>query len=254
MRCFVLLIVLSCVEMAVAPAGFARANAPTAFEINPPVLKVGTFFPGGEVTIEGEVPASEDVVVEIVGSQVNSVFDVKGRVGPFWMTREKVDLEHAPALYFLLLPSGPDWVQKAAALNLGIDHLKQQFNISRSEAAPEDIFQMFLKLKRSEKLYGEEPGTVSYSAGKNGRRRFTATCRLPSSIAAGRYTVKVTPIAHGVSGRELSGTLMVQEVGFVKMVNELATNRRLIYGITAVVIALLAGALMGIIFKGGGRH
>jgi hypothetical protein len=254
MRCFVWLIVLCCIELVAAAAGFARADASTALVVSPAVLNVGTFFPGGEVSIEGEIPASEDVLVEIIGSRVNSLFDLKGRMGPFWMTREKVDLENAPTLYFLLLPSGPDWVQKAAALNLGIDNLKRQFGISRSEAAPEDIFRMFLKLKRSENLYGEEPGAVSYSAGGNGRRRFTATCRLPSSIAAGNYTVKATPIANGAAGAALSGVLTVREVGFVKMVDELASKRRLIYGVTAVLIALLAGALMGLIFKGGSRH
>jgi hypothetical protein len=254
MRCFVLLIVLGCTGLGVAPAGFARADAPAALTVSPAVLKVDTFFPGGQVTIAGEIPASEEVVVEIIGSQVKSLFDLKGRIGPFWMTREKVDLENAPQLYILFLPSGPHWVQKAAALNLGIDHLRQQILISRSEAASDDIFRMFVNLKRSEKLYSEVPGAVSYSAGENGRRQFTATCRLPSSIAAGKYTVTATPIANGAPGAQLSRDLKVQEVGFVKMVDELASKRRLIYGVTAVLVALLAGALMGLIFKGGSRH
>jgi len=254
MRCLVLLILLCCAGLGVAPAGIARADAPTALTVSPAVLSVGTFFPGGQVTIAGEIPASEEVVVEIIGSQVKSLFDVKGRIGPFWMTREKVDLENAPELYILLLPSGPDWVQKAAAMNLGIDHLRQQIDISRSEAASDDIFRMFVKLKRSEKLYSEVSGAVSYSASENGRRQFTATCRLPSSIAAGKYTVKATPIANGAPGAQLSSDLTVREVGFVKMVDELASRRRLIYGVTAVLVALLAGALMGLIFKGGSRH
>jgi len=254
MRRIILVLVLGCAGLGIAPAGIVRADAPAALTVSPDVLNVGLFFSGSQVTITGEIPVSEDVAVEIIGPQVNNLFDVKGRIGPFWMTRAKVDLENAPALYILLLPSGRDWEQKAAALNLGIDNLQQQIGISRSETAPEDIFRMFVKLKRSEKLYGEVPGAVLYSVGENGRRRFTATCRLPASTRAGKYTVKATPIANGEEGVELRHDLTVREVGFVEMVDALASKRRLTYGVAAVLVALFSGALMGLLFKGGSRH
>jgi len=254
MRRFVLVIVICWTGLAVASAGFARAGAPAALTVDPAVLKVGTFFSGGQVTISGELPTADDVVVEIIGPQTASLFDVKGRIGPFWMTREKVDLENAPALYLLLLPSGSDWSQKLPALNLGIDNLKQQIGISGSKRPLDDTFRMFVKLKRSEKLYGEAPGAVLYSTDNNGRRRFTATCHLPSSIATGKYTIQATTIAKGQRGEKLSADLTVQQVGFVEMVDKLSSNRRLAYGVASVLIALFSGAVMGLIFKGGGSH
>jgi hypothetical protein len=254
MRRFFLAVVLCCAGLAVAPARFVQADASDALSVSPDILHVGMFFSGGEVTISGELPDSSDVVVEILGPQVNSLFDLKGRIGPFWLTREKVDLENAPALYIFLLPPVPGWEQKAAALNLGIDSLKRQIGISRSETDADDIFRMFLKLKRSEKLYDELPGAIHYSAGENGRRQFTATCRLPSSTAVGNYTVKATTIANGKRGAELLRDLTVEEVGFVEMVNRMASNSRLMYGILAVLIALSSGALMGLLFKNSGGH
>lgn len=251
---FALVVLICCAGLGAAPAGFAQTDVPAALKVSPDVLNVGLFFSGGEVAITGEIPVSCDVVVEIIGPQESSWFDVKGRIGPFWLTREKVDLEKAPAFYILLLPPGPDWEKKAAALNLGIDNLKQRIGISRSGTAADDIFRMFLKLKRSEKLYGELPGAVSYSSGENGRRRYTATYRLPSSTPVGKYTVKATAIANGERSTELSCDLTIQEVGFVEMVNRMASNRRLTYGVAAVLIALISGALMGLLFKGSGRH
>jgi hypothetical protein len=53
---------------------------------------------------------------------------------------------------------------------------------------------------------------------------------------------------------ELSRSFTVDEVGFSRLVYDLATNQRLVYGILAVVIALFAGAVMGLLFKGGGSH
>ena len=253
MRCFILITLLCFTGACVAPAALALPDTPSDLAIHPDTLKVNTFFSGGQVTVTGEIPAYDDVMVEIIGARVNSLFDVKGRFGPFWMTRKKVDLENAPGLYILMLPAGPDWLREAAALNLGIEPLRQQIKIDR-EAPSDDFFEMFVKLKTSEELYGEIPGAVSYKPGENGRRRFTATCRLPSSVTMGTYTVKVTTVAKGVRKAQVSRKLTVQQEGLVKMMNHLAFHRGLLYGVAAVLIALAAGALMGLIFKGGGGH
>jgi hypothetical protein len=237
-----------------ASSASALSDCPTDLKIQPDVLKVNTFFSGGQVTVTGEIPASDNVVVEVVGSRSNSLFDVKGRIGPFWMTRDKVDLENAPSLYVLMLPSGEDWVKKAAALGLGIENLRGQILVDESETVSEDLFQMFVKMKHSEGLYGEVPGSVVYSPGPNGLKRFAASCRLPSSIKVGRYLVKATSVAGGVRAAERSRELVVQREGFVKLVGDVASNRGLLYGIAAVMIALSAGAIMGLIFKGGGGH
>jgi hypothetical protein len=93
-----------------------------------------------------------------------------------------------------------------------------------------------------------------YTPAANGRRAFTATYMFPSSTTAGRYRVKATTIENGVRGPEKSREVTVQEIGFVKMVKDLASNRPLTYGVSAVLIALVAGSLMGVIFKRGGSH
>ena len=252
---FSMVVLLCWIALAVAvPAGFAGADAPAAVNVNPSVLNVGTFFSGGQVEVSGEIPAEDDVVIEIIGPQVNSLFDIKGRIGLFWMTRAKVDLENAPALYILLLPEGPQWAQRATGFKLGIDSMEDKIGVSPSDTASEEIFRMFVKLKRSESLYSELPDAVSYSTGENGRRRFTAMCRLPSSTAVGKYTVRATRISNMQISGQLSADLTVQQVGFVKMVDTLASDRRLTYGVSAVLIALISGALMGLVFKGGGGH
>ncbi len=106
MHRYVFSVLLCCSVLIFAPGGFAAADAPAALTVDPAVLDVSTFFSGEQVTISGEVPAGNDVAVEIIGPQTKSLFNLKGRIGPFWMTRDKVDLEHAPSLYILLLPSG----------------------------------------------------------------------------------------------------------------------------------------------------
>ena len=68
------------------------------------------------------------------------------------------------------------------------------------------------------------------------------------------YDIRVDVIDHVRRVDEQLHKLRVREVGFIWFVHVLATERRLTYGVMAVVIALLTGALMGLLFKGGGSH
>jgi hypothetical protein len=247
-------LILCCSGFALLCTAPARAGEHGELTIQPEILNIGTFYSGGEVTVSGEVPQGQDVIVEITGPASNGAFDVKGRVGPFWMTRGKAELDGAPSMYVLLLPGDQRWRQEAESMGLGLENLKKEMSIQAAEKSPDELFTMFLDLKKSEGLYIEENNAVSYAPAENGRRRFTATYRFPRSTAAGKYLIKATAVADGAKITELSRTFPVDEVGFTRLVDDLATHRRLTYGILAVAIALFTGAVMGLLFKGGGSH
>ena len=245
---------LFCFSLVALPAGTAWTAESGKLAIQPEVLDIGTFYSGCQVTISGEVPKGQDVVVEIAGPVANGEFDLKGRVGPFWMTNGRAEMDGAPAMYAILLPGGRDWQRKASALGLGLGNLRNKIAIQSASVPPDKLFNMFLELKKSEGLYVVEDNAVAYAAANNGLRRFTAVCHFPRSTVAGNYTIKATEIINGAKGMELSRSFTVDEVGFSRLVYDLATNQRLVYGILAVVIALFAGAVMGLLFKGGGSH
>ena len=254
MRQILFLLWLSCFGPLSLLAETAWGAEPDQLTVQPEVLDIGTFYSGGQVTISGEVPQGQDVVVEIAGPAANGEFDLKGRVGPFWMTNGRAEMDGAPAMYVLLLPGGQDWQRKASSLGLGLERLRNKIAIQSATVPPDELFNMFLDLKKSEGLYVVEDNAVAYTAANNGLRRFTAVCHFPRSTVAGNYTIKATEIINGAKGMELSRSFTVDEVGFSRLVYDLATNQRLVYGILAVVIALFAGAVMGLLFKGGGSH
>jgi hypothetical protein len=254
MRHALFMLLLFCSSLVPLTAETAWTAESGKLAIQPEVLDIGTFYSGGQVTISGEVPQGQDVVVEIAGPAANGEFDLKGRVGPFWMTNGRAEMDGAPAMYVLLLPGGRDWQRKASSLGLGLERLRNKIAIQSATVPPDELFNMFLELKKSEGLYVVEDNAVAYAAANNGLRRFTAVCHFPRSTVAGNYTIKATEIINGAKGTELSRSFTVDEVGFSRLVYDLATNQRLVYGILAVVIALFAGAVMGLLFKGGGSH
>jgi hypothetical protein len=254
MRRFLLTLLFCCCGLVLTIAGPSWAAKASELAVQPDVLDIGTFFSGGQVTISGEVPQGQDVIVEIAGPSADQQFDIKGRVGPFWMTRGKADLNGAPTMYALLLSADQGALQEAVSLGLGLKNLGGQVSIDAGERSPDELFDMFLELKKDEGLYVEAEGAITYAPAENGLRRFTAVYHFPRSTAAGDYTIKTTSVADGAKIAELSRSFRVNEVGFTRLVDDLATNRRLAYGVLAVVIALFTGAVMGVLFKGGGGH
>ena len=241
--------------------GFMTLTAETAWTadageltIQPNVMDIGTFYSPEQVKISGEVPSGHNVIVEIAGPAANGLFDLKGRMGPFWMTRGKAEMVGAPAMYVLLLPGGRDWHKEASALGLGLDKLREKISIQSAALPPDELFNMFVELKKSEGLYAEQDDAVTYAPADDGRRRFTAVYSFPRSTVTGKYQIKATAVANGAKIREQSHDFLVEEVGFVRLVYDLATNQRLTYGILAVVIALFTGAVMGLLFKSRGGH
>lgn len=237
-----------------AATGWA-AESDDGLTVHPEVLHIGTFYSGGDIRISGQAPTEGDVIVEITGPKAAGLFDVKGRVGPFWMTRDKAAIEGAPSAYALLLPGGQDWGQKASALGLGFENLRKAVSIDSDLLSADEAFNMFLKLKKDEDLYVVKDNAVRYSSAKNGGRVFEATYRFPRSTVKGDYHIKATAIVNGEEkGAVRSRGFKVYEVGFTSLVDDLATNRRLTCGILAVCIALVTGAVMGLLFKGGGSR
>ena len=232
----------------------ALSAQPDGLAIQPGELDIGTFYSGGTVEISGRVPDGQDVIVEIEGPVMEGHFNLKKRVGPFWMTRGKADIIGAPAIYALLLPEGGNWRDKASALGLGLEALKKKLSMESDSLSPDKLFNMFLLLKKSEGSYVIEEKAVTYAPSEAGYRRFSVKFKFPLSTATGKYDIKATPITGSGIGKIQTGSLAVDEVGFIRLVDNMATHKRLTYGIFAVLIALFAGSIMGVMFKGGGSH
>jgi hypothetical protein len=223
--------------------------------ISPKIIEIGTFFSGGDITISGEIPMNDDIVIEVSGHDSKNEFDIKGKKGILWMTIGQVHIDRVPELYILLLPPGENWGEKIESLGVGMGQLKSRMQAESSIAVPPDIFNMFIKFKESESLYGEKLKAIKYLPMDNGKKKFTIICKLPSSIKKGKYTIKATTISKNIVKTSITKNFSVEEVGFIKLVDHLASDRRILYGVSAVVIALIAGLGMGIVFKqSGGSH
>jgi hypothetical protein len=234
------------------PAGFCVESMNV--KIQPPSLGINLFFSGSEIKLSGSISSDRDLIIEIIGPRKESKFNLKGRVGPFWMNSAKVELDHAPFLYKVLLPGGSNWTERAQSLGLGIQNLAAEITISPASLDPNLIFQRFVRLKISEQLYTEAEDAVDYLPAGVDRKYFEAKFLLPSATVAGRYEIVANQILHDKIEQKAVYNFQVEEVGVIKGIHEIAYQRELLYGILSVVVALFVGAVMGLLFKHSKGH
>lgn len=244
-----LALVLPCLGAAPAlAAGLDLKAEPTA-------LTIGTFYAGQDVNLRGQLESGQEVVLEVKGPMEDTTFDVKGRVGPFWLNRGQVKVEKAPYLYIMLTSDSAPKPEQLAALDLGLDHLRSEAEVIAPQRDPQDIFSKFLDFKTKSGLYQQKPGAVAYNQGSQGAREFLATLAMPSSLSAGDYQITATVIKDGAVQGRASMNYAVRDGAMLKWVKDMAFNSSLMFGVLCVVIALATGGIMGVVFKGGkGGH
>jgi hypothetical protein len=234
-------------------------NSPIGIDvIQPHTIRIGSFFPGGKVTVRAVVPHGDQVAFRIVGPREELALMRKGRVGGLWMNVQQIHFKNLPKAYLL-------WTsEKLASLEAEGAEKPMKLNylsvLSNSLEPPNQeegslLLKELIKLKEADKLYHIFEGTVRIKPlEKETWDQADALLELPPKIYPGSYALELMAFNKG-NGRLLhSSTLEVKLVGFPALISGLAMGKGLWYGILAVLIALVSGLLIGIVFSSKGGH
>jgi uncharacterized protein (TIGR02186 family) len=244
-----------------AGVGFMLCEAHAATNLHvamhPEQIRMGAGFNGAQVLLSGKAPSDAEVMVRVVGKAEDARLKEKGRaLGVLWMNMGSVEISNAPNIFLLFLPEGgEDTLAKDGAPGVGLQSLHKQVQIVAEDADKDAIFDEFVKLKEKAGLYGTLTNAVQYGPAQGDMKSFKATLTLPASLPQGRYAVEVLAVENGAVAASDDLTLDAHEVGLPSWISTFAFDHGTLYGIFAVVVALIAGLLTGIIFRGeGGAH
>jgi uncharacterized protein (TIGR02186 family) len=244
---------LSCCFVLAQPsssAGYLKAL------LTPEAVDIGAFFNGTKVYVSGDVSRDAEVVVRLSGMRQDVALKKKGKaLGLLWMNLGSIAIHSAPNLYLVYISKDFEATarrqhQKWEELGFGFAALKKGVDISSGEAESEAIFTEFLKLKESEGLYGIETGKVTYGEGESRVKSFEAVLEIPPRLTPGKYSVETFAVKNGSVAERTTAELKVKQVGLPAFISRLAFERGALYGFLATIVAIAAGLLMGVIFKG----
>lgn len=256
-----LIVATSFIIMAVWSFAFARADMPLVVMVNPDKILMGATFNGTHLSVSGKVPVGSEVLVRVVGKRTNLKLKKKEHaLGLLWMNLGTVEFQNVPSVY-LLVPSKAveqlsinrkDRWQK---LGLGFTGLEKQIGVIPLSEDKHKLFMEFYRLKQSEGLYGIQRNSVRYENDSNHMKTFYAVISIPSDIPQGIYSVQTFVMKNGIITARTEEKIEAKEVGFPATISFLAFNYPTLYGVLAVIIALVAGLITGFVFKeSGGGH
>ena len=188
------------------------------------------------------------VVVVVRGPEQRDIVRRKERVAGIWVNRQQFPFTEIPAFYSVASSRPLQEIADSPLLarhQIGLEYL--QFN--PGEVAPEAVTTAFrdalIRNKQRLGVFHDRLGKVRFVA----PRLFRTDVHLPSNVPTGTYTVTVYLIRDGEVRSAQTTPLVVSKIGIGARVFEFAHQHAAIYGVLAILMALFAGWLAGVIFR-----
>lgn len=227
----------------------ARANG-LAADVSDRLIAITTAFVGDDVVVFGSTETGGDIVITVQGPRENQMVRRKARVAGIWINRDRVEFGDVPS-FFAIAASDPlqDIVNVAVRdqLELGVEHLRLKPVDGAGYTSEElDAFtEALIRNKERKGLYTVTPVTINFP----GPKLFRATFDFPANVPPGLYRVEVFQLKDGLVIDAQQSALQISKVGMEAEVYDFARESAALYGLVAILIAISAGWLAGIVFR-----
>jgi len=224
--------------------------------LEPAEIHISAFYNGSFVKVSGTIPAGTEAVVRAIGQKEEVHVKKKGKVaGLLWMNTADITFKNTPGVFILLTSKDLENMVTRPDSKIGFSSIKDKVEIEPASEDKDFLFGEFVKLKQTQRLYLTNFDAIKYGQERNGVRPFSALLPVPPKMKPGTYDIDVLAVQNGSVIAKADTKLVVRAIGFPEELTKLAFDYPLLYGIMAVFIAIFAGLLIGVLFKGkGGAH
>ncbi|WP_150524330.1 TIGR02186 family protein [Roseibium sediminis] len=222
-------------------------------------VSIKSNFTGTEIVIFGQVTRDNntisrrgnyDIAIIVEGPTQDITTRRKGRFLGVWVNRYYERFLGVPSFYAAASTSNINELAHRNLLDeyeIGLNHLN--LAVSGKSDVPlsdrDDFRQAFLRLRTQQGLYSERAEAIHFLTDT----MFRTNVPLPANIPVGAYKIKSYLFQDGVMLSETEEELSVAKTGFEQFTFEMSRSYSLVYGLIAVVLAILTGWLAGVIFK-----
>lgn len=254
----VLLVLLFCVESAHAQ----DPTAPESFQIGLSTNRVAisSDFSGADLTIFGALDNADqvlarqgryDIIVVLEGPARPVTVRKKTRVLGVWVNTQSQSFANVPMSYAVATTrpmqdiTQPVMYQRLA---LGSQNIFMRAVEDEGQRNPEKVAEFTAALrqqKRETGLYNERIGGVQFLSPS----LFRATLSLAPNVPVGTHRARAFLFRNGVFVKETSAQLTIVKAGLEQRIYNTAQENGLLFGLAAVLLAVITGWLGRLIFK-----
>lgn len=220
-------------------------------------VSITSDFAGAKLTIFGALDNLDplvrrqsryDIVMVLEGPQQPLTLRQKKRFLGMWINMDSRSFFEVPSSYVLTSTRALRDLADSRTLkllSLGIDNLQLPAADGGGALDTDAQFSRALRtLKRDRSLYIEGIGEIEFLSAN----LFRATLPLPANVPIGVHKARAYLFKNGVFVTETSTQMEIRKSGFEQMIFEAAHQRGFLYGIFAVVLAMLLGWLGRVVF------
>ena len=220
-------------------------------------IEIRYSFNGADLILFGAIGSSAvnpvddafDVVIVVRGPEAETIVRQKEKVGIIWINNNELMFPSAPG-YYAVAASRPlrEIASKPVfeSYGIGFDYLPLLARTSRGLRVPDKHFRDALfRLQSGQGLYRQEQDEVIHI----GEGLFKTDIRLPANVPVGEFVVETFIFQNGAIKARNRIPLSVDKEGFERAAYDYAHNYPFWYGLTAVMVALSAGWLAGVLGK-----
>lgn len=237
--------VLAVLALALVAAPAFAAPALVA-DLSKREIAITTGFAGTDLLLFGAIEAPGDVIVVVRGPRREQIVRRKIRVAGVWLNGESVGFEDVPVFYWAASNRPLEEIAEPGLLDqyaIGTRHL--DFRPLENDRDTAAFRAALIRNKANESLYGDRVGTVTFVAD----RLFRTTVTFPANLPTGRYEAEVYFLRDRNLVSRQTAMIEVDRVGLGARIHNFARQQAALYGIIAVLVALVAGWLAGVIFR-----
>ena len=223
--------------------------APLIADLSRHLVAITTGFAGTEVLLFGAIDGPGDVVVLVRGPDTEVVMHRKSRVAGIWANTSSITFDQVPSFYRVASSSSIDEIASASVLarnQIGLDNLRIELPPAKASAnVAKDWRDALVRNMQREGLYAASIGRVAFL----GAQLFRTDIFFPPNVPTGTYQVQVFLLRDGQVMSAQTTPLIIGKIGLQAELYDFAHDYAAIYGIIAILVALVAGWLAHVAFR-----
>ncbi|MDQ0318873.1 uncharacterized protein (TIGR02186 family) [Pararhizobium capsulatum DSM 1112] len=221
-------------------------------------IAITSDFRGADITIFGAIDGFDagllaqgkyNIVVALEGPKESSTVRKKQRVFGIWINTSSMTFELVPESYSLSSTRDIETIAPAADMNnmgIGVNHMPlTPVGYIGDGSAVGEFREAFRRLRETSGVYQRDPGGVQFISSS----LFKASVRLPADVPNGVHVVRAYLFREGIFVAAKALPLRVVKTGLEQAITRAAHERPFLYGIVAVLLAVITGWLASIVFR-----
>lgn len=229
-------------------AGPSQAQ-PLVVDLSEHRVAITAGFSGAEVLAFGAVDEPGDVVVVVRGPPRPVTIHRKARVFGIWINTASMTFEQVPSFYAVASSRPLEEIAGANVLTrnqIGVDNLRLELPRAKASLNVAKVWRAALvRNQQSNGLYTSEVERIGFL----GKRLFSTKIKFPANVPTGTYRATTYLLIDGRVESAQTTPLIINKAGIEAEVFDFAHEQSALYGIIAIVIALVAGWLAHVAFR-----